>query len=950
MLYPQLLRWLLCLQTCGLTFIMPIYSQISKGHINGERYNNSIIKSVSNNNVKPVSTIPSKPPIDSAAIANWADLLWSEPSITPDGKYFMYPIDNLPAGGKTLVIQSTQNEWKKEFVGAEKGFFSGDSKKAVFKTADSLFILSLGKDKVMSIEGVTSYKSPKEGAGQWLAYVTKTNELTLQNLFTDKKLQYQNVWEYQFNNAGRALLMKKKIKKDSAISESVEWITLPTNKQYTVWQTTNDKEYSASHFSFDEAGQQLVFIVQNKSNNTPANTIWYYKEGAEAIEKVNDQTPGMDSGMTVSPSAPTLSKNGKYIFFKIQPILVVLSKPGPNAVQVDVWSYKDVLMQNIQLYNVRKGKHSVDVTTELTTVLCIGAHNVCCVERSEVQNIFFAGPDDNAIVAQKQFVGDKLWIDEPTSYYLVCLKNGTQKLLGKGSYDHFAFSPDGAYVIYYDQVKTNFFTYHLSTSETKNISASIQEPLILDSDKRSKYKSTAIIGIKGWLTPTTVLIYTKYDIWQIDITDKIVPINLTNGYGKAHHIKFRLLNENNVDKGMAYAFNKPLLLAAFDTETKNNGFFQAYFGRVQDPEELSMQPYLLYTTSYQSHIGLLNMKPVKPTEADVWIVKRQSASEAANFFLTKDFKTFKQLTNLQPQKQYNWLTTELLTWKQFDGEECQGIFYKPENFDSSKKYPVIINYYEKLSDGLNQFRHPEFMSANLNIPWFVSRGYLVFTPDIHYTIGETGESVVNSVVSGAKYLFKLPFVDSTKVGIQGHSFGGYETNYLVTHTNTFAAASEGAGPTDFISCYGSLLQDGSPNNGYQILHFESGGGQNRLEAVLWENHEVYINNSPIFHADKVTTPLLMMHNKKDDIVPWSQAVEFFIALRRLDKKVWMLQYDNGEHGIFGKDAVDYTIRMTQFFDYYLKETGAPKWMTKGISANLKGIDSGYELDSPTQIP
>jgi dipeptidyl aminopeptidase/acylaminoacyl peptidase len=179
-------------------------------------------------------------------------------------------------------------------------------------------------------------------------------------------------------------------------------------------------------------------------------------------------------------------------------------------------------------------------------------------------------------------------------------------------------------------------------------------------------------------------------------------------------------------------------------------------------------------------------------------------------------------------------------------------------------------------------------------------------------------------VSGAKFLFDFPFIDSTKIGIQGHSWGGYETNYLVTHTNIFAAAVEGAGPTDFISNYGTLLADG----------FEK-GGQKSLQATLWEDRTAYISNSPIFDADKVTTPLLMMHNKKDLIVPWSKAVELFIALRRLNKKVWMLQYDNGGHGVSGNDAVDYTIRMTQFFDHYLKDTPPAKWMTKGIPAKLK---------------
>jgi dipeptidyl aminopeptidase/acylaminoacyl peptidase len=214
---------------------------------------------------------------------------------------------------------------------------------------------------------------------------------------------------------------------------------------------------------------------------------------------------------------------------------------------------------------------------------------------------------------------------------------------------------------------------------------------------------------------------------------------------------------------------------------------------------------------------------------------------------------------------------------------------------------------------------------------------LIFTPDIHYTIGKPAESIINSVLSGVEGIKKFSFVDSTKIGIEGHSFGGYETNVLVTHSNVFAAAIEGAGPTDLVSAYGTPL----PTR--WLGHFVM-GGQNRIPVTVWQDRSMYIQNSPIFFADRVTSPLLMMHNKNDEMVSWSQAIEFFIALRRLNKPVWMLQYDKGKHGVHNQDAIDYTTRMTQYFDHYLKGAPAPKWMTQGIPAKLKGIDNGLELD------
>ncbi|MEP7377775.1 MAG: prolyl oligopeptidase family serine peptidase, partial [Chitinophagaceae bacterium] len=388
--------------------------------------------------------------------------------------------------------------------------------------------------------------------------------------------------------------------------------------------------------------------------------------------------------------------------------------------------------------------------------------------------------------------------------------------------------------------------------------------------------------------------------------------------------------------------NKPLLLTGFWENTKQNGFFKLEMNKKNGLQLLSVQSSLIYANPKQTIKGL-TVHRAKADNADVWIVKKQTMADAPNFVLTSDFKSFKQLTDIQPQKKYRWATSELLSWKMPDGRACQGILYRPEDFDTTRKYPVIINYYEKHSARLHQFLRPSLIDADLNIPWFVSRGYLVFVPDIHYTVGKVAKSVVNSILPGVDELIKRRFVDSLAIGIQGHSFGGYETNILITEANLFAAAVEGAGASDLISQYGSLLPS-DRSNGTGVQGQEK-GGQYRVDGLLWENQRTYIENSPIFKADKVTTPLLIFHNKGDEAVPWGQAVELFIALRRLEKPVWMLQYDQGGHGVnTAKDQMDYTTRMTQFFDHYLKRAPAPKWMTHGIPASMKSIETGYALD------
>lgn len=344
--------------------------------------------------------------------------------------------------------------------------------------------------------------------------------------------------------------------------------------------------------------------------------------------------------------------------------------------------------------------------------------------------------------------------------------------------------------------------------------------------------------------------------------------------------------------------------------------------------------------------NLPGLSPLRAGGNGAYVVQRSSASESPNYFYTTDFKTFNSLSDVHPEKSYNWYTTELITWKTFDGSVDQGVLYKPEDFDPHKKYPLIINYYEKKSANLHKYWNPEPMGSELEIPWFVSHGYLVFTPDIHYKIGHTGASAYNAVVSGAKYLTGFPWVDSAHIGIQGHSFGGFETNYLVAHTHMFAAAMASSGFADIVSGYGALGYGAGSFWSWYLEH-----SQFRLGATPWQRPDLYLENSPILRADHVTTPLLMMNNKGDTIVPFAQGVEWFSALRRLGKRVWMLQYDGERHSIIDQKAArQHTVRVTQFFDHYLTGAPAPKWMTEGVPARLKGLETGLNLDRPEAEP
>ena len=315
--------------------------------------------------------------------------------------------------------------------------------------------------------------------------------------------------------------------------------------------------------------------------------------------------------------------------------------------------------------------------------------------------------------------------------------------------------------------------------------------------------------------------------------------------------------------------------------------------------------------------------------------------ESNELVLSADLKRLEQLTDISAQqKDYNWLTVGLVKWKLPDGKMAEGLLYKPENFDSTKKYPVIFYYYEKNADGLYSYKAPAPSASTVNIPYFVSNGYLVFDPNIYYKNGEPGNSALNAVVSAARALAKNKWVDSTRMGLQGQSWGGYQTAFIVTRTNMFKAASAGAPVANMTSAYGGIRWGAGISRQFQ---YEK--DQSRIGATLWQRPDLYIKNSPLFAADKINTPLLIMHNDADGAVPWWQGIELFTAMRRLDKKVWLLQYNGEDHNLVERrNRKDLSVRLGQFFDYYLKGEKPAKWLKDGLPATDKGIDWGLKTD------
>jgi dipeptidyl aminopeptidase/acylaminoacyl peptidase len=864
---------------------------------------------------------PSKNPIDSTAYNNWETV--EGPSISNDGKYIGYQISKTAYRTQKVIVTSADLKWKIELAGSANIHFTPDSKYLVYKDDGSdLVILKLGTFSKQVIPGVTDMRIIETGAG-YLAY-TKNDSgkaLVFRNLATGREAKFPGAENFHVSGNGKLVVLRRATGAGAEFS-----IADPAaGTSSVIWQGKNPE-----NLVFDKQGKQLLFSTDDKGRMA----YWYYRTGMGKAAIIADNSHVPDSDVELG-RIDHFSLDGSRVFISLKE---KLGKPMDDPMTVNIWTYMDKKTQVAQLGGAVVGgpQGGPPGPVNFTGVLDIASKKIIRLQKATEDiadnciQILDWGNDD---WGQTIYAYDAPGVPSKIDRALVNTRDGSRKGISQAG----TISPGGKYMVYYDREQKKIFSLRVSDGALFEISKNIRTEWDVSEPGYGGY-SYARANIAGWLqNDRGILLYDQYDIWQVDPEGSKPPLNVTNGLGKKDQNILFLSDQDDIRR--PFKGNETILLTAFNPKTKDDGFYRITLGESKDPEKLIMGPYAYSMTRNPFVYHGTEFTPIKARDAEAYIVRRQSATEAPNLFFTKDFKNFRQITNVRPQKAYNWYTTELHTFTNPDGTRLQGVLYKPEDFDPGKKYPVIFYYYAKLSDNLHSFLRPEPSDGRLNIPWYVSNGYLVFTPDIsHPVFGEVFKGAQASIESAAKYVGSLPYVDPKKLGMQGISWGGIETNYFVTHTGLFAAACSASGLSDFFSQYNSVNHGEFSQWGYES------GGQGPGKS-LWEVPQWYLENSPVMSANKVTTPLLMFETTKDGACPFVNAFELFNALRRLGKKVWMLEYTEGDHGVWGRESMDFDIRMQQFFNHFLKDAPAPRWMTQGRPARFKNIEDRLELDT-----
>ena len=908
-----------------------------------------------------------KKPLTHDVYDSWKEI--PDRYISNDGNTVVYSVN--PQEGDGQVIFHSLKRGKKDSV--QRGIdirLTDDSEYAIFKIKpqsnlvksmrrlkkkkeempkDSLGIYGLKTNLISKIPNVSSFKIP-EKIGGWLAYQieeTKKNKskdsliksepkkkvgkkeseengfrIVLKNLKTNIDQMFSFVTDYEFaKNANKFIFSTTG--NDSTMLSGVYVYDLQKGKLENVFQSKG----KFKKLSLSEDGQQITFIADldtNAKTQIRLPKLYYWKSGEESAKLIADEKQAFAPiGWYVSDNyQPRFSKDGTKLFFGTNPKPIVADTTllPEEIVNVEVWNWQDKKLQTqqkVSLEDDKKRSYLSVVNLDNFKIVQLGFLEIPTVSLDKDAN-------HNIVLATSDFpYSNRHWDSGiKRDVYLVNLQDGSRKQIATALQGNPMLSPNAQYVTWWSAPDTAWFAYSIKTEKTTKLTNNKVVKYYDEEDDHPDLPSS--YGSAGWvddLKDPMFVVYDRYDAWAIDLKNN-VPMLITGGREKK--VQYRYVNLDADDK---LILGKNALWKLVYEKDKSEGY-AIPVSPLSKPKEI-----------YKVDFTLSN--PIKAKNADNLIFTKQNFQTFPDLFASDmTFQNITKISEANPQqKEYAWGTVELVDYKAFDGTPLQGLLYKPENFDATKKYPLMVYFYEKNSDNLHTHYTPSPIRSYINYPYFTSNGYVVFVPDIVYKAGDPGKSAYNCIIAGTKEIIAKGFINPERVGISGHSWGGYQTAYLVTQTNMFRAAEAGAPVSNMTSAYGGIRWESGNSRQSQYER-----GQTRIGGTLWEKFDKYVDNSPLFQVPKIQTPLLIMHNDDDGAVPWQQGIEFYSALKRLNKPVWLLNYNGEKHGLIQrKNRKDFAKRLYQYFDHYLKDAPAPAWMTDGLPMMEKGINQKLEV-------
>lgn len=895
-----------------------------------------------------------KKALDHTAYDEWRRI--SKSLVSNDGEYVTYSTRTNGYGNEIVHLHEMGGESLLSYERGSNPVFSNNSAHLIFKVSpdyhdfrdlkrkktkekdlpsDTLVIYSINGGNIEKLAGLQSFKVPEKW-NDYLVYlyapeIDSTNmkekkrnkkngyDLVVRNLKSQSEVTFPYVLDYALAEEGEGIALTT-AGNDSTLLPGVYAFDFEKQGFDPVFRSKG--EYK--QLVWDKKGLQLSFISDTDSTKALQRDyhLHYYKNDWDSSKTIVKNEILSDL-MINHDFRNYFSESGQRLFFQTKeyPVHQDTTLLADEIVNVEVWNYKDQRLftqQENQKNNDLKFGYLSYYDISGDRFLQLGGESISAVRVSD------RGDGKNG-VAINDYNYRKLRSWEGyvlQDIYDLDVTSGEKTKVAEAVRGFVNLSPKGEYAYWYNNLDSAWFTYSFNDQEIRQVTTNNQVPFF--NEIHDTPSDPWPYGVMSWTeNDDRMLIYDRYDIWEVDPSNEVAPKKITNG--RPNQLTYRYVRLDQEERFVKKGQN--LMLSGFYESNKKAAVFKMKYGQ---------------------------NKPTQLLEGDYRFRSFKKARDANDLIYTKEnFKTFPDLlasdvslknstriSDVNPQqKDYSWGSIELVYWNSLEGERLEGMLVKPENFDPNKKYPLMVNFYEKSSNGLHTHRDPYPHRSTMNYSFYASRGYVIFNPNVHYGTGYPGEDAYNCVIPGVTSLIEKGFIDEENIGVQGHSWGGYQIAHLLAETDIFKCAEAGAPVVNMISAYGGIRWGTGLSRMFQYEHTQS-----RIGGTLWEYPLRYIENSPIFTLDKVNTPVLIMHNDADGAVPWYQGIEYFVGLRRLGKPAWMLNYRGEPHWpLKTQNRIDFNIRMSQFFDHYLKGQPRPKWMRDGVPATELGIKQGYEL-------
>ncbi len=904
----------------------------------------------------------SRPGVQWSDVAGWKFIQPQSVTISENGQWMAYWYSP-NKGNAELILQHTSQDIKKNWPIGETGgnpgaaiaFSSDDTYLAftVFPTEEArkrasrdnqprnkVRLINLDGFEEKDFENMRSFSFGGEQHPGWLAIHLSTpvrgsgsnagsgTDLLLYKLNEGTVMNFGNVSSFAFNKTGQWLAYTV-----DAYAKAGNGVFLRNMGTGEISVPESDKaKYKSLRWTEKGEGFTVLKEVSDDNWKDDLHHVVAFRPTRSGFEKIiidPANTNGFPDGMTVSPNrAAVWSDNLASIYFGIHFVEKKEDAADNDTTATDqrrtpanrnnddeekpdivLWHWQDSRLQSVQ-----QTRERMDRDFNYLSVYHVQPGRFVQLADDQIKNVstnrrgaYAIGFDNMAYELLGSLSGRNY-----RDIYKINVETGERKMILEKlmAVGGTPVSPDGTYMLYYDQ--GHYYTYHLADDRIINITENLPTSFVNElSDINLEFPPTPAWG---WTSDSReVVLRDNHDVWRVQANGRGGENLTLNGRtdDMVYQMRFRLdEDEDGID------LRQPLYMRVMDNATKQTGIARIDRGR----------PGARMLILEEAMISGLT----KADKAGLFFYARQTPQIAPNYYVTSsaDLRGARRLTEVYPeQENFAWSPGEkLISFVSDKGDTLQAAIYLPANYEEGKSYPTVVYIYERLTQNLFSYARPAFPGGGFNRSIYTSNGYVVLMPDIAYQINDPGMSAVWCVLPALDAAIATGIVDADNVAIHGHSWGGYQTSHLITQTNRFKAAVAGAALTNMISMYSLIYWNTGGTN--QAI-FES--SQGRFTSGYWDNWEAYKRNSPVYFASQVETPLLLMHNDKDGAVDFTQGIEYYNTLRRLEKPVIMLQYVGENHGLRKlANQIDYATRMMEFIDHYLKGKEAPTWLQEGV--------------------